>query len=56
MLTDEVRSDLESKVYKVLSNTYYEMFENKNKDISIDDQKKMFEESFEWFMIHFFDE
>lgn len=55
MSTNDVKSDLRSKVYNALSDAYYEVFENKNKDISVDDQKKMLEESFEWFIIHFFD-
>ena len=55
MPENEIKSELRSKVYNALSDTYYEMFEDKNTNISVDDQKKMLEESFEWFMVHFFE-
>lgn len=55
---NELKDKLRSKVYNALSNAAYEVFEtNTPNDLNLteDEQKKMMEESFEWFMIHFFD-
>jgi len=58
MANTEVKEKLKSKLYKALSDVAYEVFEtNTPNDLNLteDEQKKMMEESFEWFMIHFFD-
>lgn len=52
----ELKLNFNSKVYNAISNVCYEMFEKRVDKLSIEEQKELIDEAFEWFTIHFFDE
>lgn len=51
---DELQNELNSKVYNALNKLTDEFFNHK--DISEKDQQKMLEYSFEWFILHYFNQ